>query len=299
MPETFDYKNHDLTNPDPWLALALDQSTFFDQPAKEALLRNNATWSRTFMLPIIRPIARLSIVLVRLVRIFMPNAFTSSKTLHRLIAWGMRNFVSRDANYLIMRHFHMGSQVLRFLNDNLADGKLTSCPLKPRVINDFKNNMFVQHDLNIYNFIIELNAYLQQNNRAIQPIPLDKINFSAIYDFDSEIDPIPDSWHNFIDLQSAIEIYTPLFGVFLSHEAFERASNSLQLDETIAVYIAKMLDKQFIMGLVNNKHPMVPLSTFEAGFRLMLHGLDAENLYGFIKYIRDNKDKGIAQKEAA
>jgi hypothetical protein len=80
-----------------------------------------------------------------------------------------------------------------------------------------------------------------------------------------------------------------LFGVFLSNEAFERASNSLQLDETMAVYIAKMLDKQFIMGLVNNKHPMVPFSTLEAGFRLMLHGLDAENLYGFIKYIRDQK----------
>lgn len=42
----FDPKNHDFANPDPWLALALDQSTFFDQSAKEALLRNNGTWSR-------------------------------------------------------------------------------------------------------------------------------------------------------------------------------------------------------------------------------------------------------------
>jgi hypothetical protein len=223
------------------------------------------------------------------VRILIPNALTSPKTLHCLIAWGMKNFVNKDANYLIMRHFHIGSQILRFLNDNLAEGQLTSHPLKPRIIDDFKNNMFVQHDLNIYNFIIELSAYLQKNNKSIQPIPLDKIDFSAIYDFDSEIDSLSDTWHNFLDLQSAIEIYTPLFGVFLSNEAFERASNSLQLDETMAVYIAKMLDKQFIMGLVNNKHPMVPFSTLEAGFRLMLHGLDAENLYGFIKYIRDQK----------
>jgi hypothetical protein len=286
---SFDAKLHDLNNPDPWLALALDQSTFFDQPAKEALLRNNGTRSRTFLLPIIRPLARLSIALVRLVRILIPNALTSPKTLHCLIAWGMKNFVNKDANYLIMRHFHIGSQILRFLNDNLAEGQLTSHPLKPRIIDDFKNNMFVQHDLNIYNFIIELSAYLQKNNKSIQPIPLDKIDFSAIYDFDSEIDSLSDTWHNFLDLQSAIEIYTPLFGVFLSNEAFERASNSLQLDETMAVYIAKMLDKQFIMGLVNNKHPMVPFSTLEAGFRLMLHGLDAENLYGFIKYIRDQK----------
>jgi hypothetical protein len=32
---------------------------------------------------------------------------------------------------------------------------------------------------------------------------------------------------------------------------------------------------------------MVPLSTMEAGFRLMLHGLDAENLCGFVKSMRD------------
>ena len=34
-------------------------------------------------------------------------------------------------------------------------------------------------------------------------------------------------------------------------------------------------DREEIVGLVNNKHPMAPLSTMEAGFRLMLHGLAA------------------------
>ena len=92
-----------------------------------------------------------------------------------------------------------------------------------------------------------------------------------------------------MDLQSAIEIYTPLFALLLSREDFERASNSLQLDETIAVYVAKLLKESVILSMVNNGHPMVPLSTVEAGFRLMLHGLDAENLYGFIKFVRDQK----------
>jgi hypothetical protein len=277
---------HDPNNPDPWLALGLDQSTFFDQPAKEALLRNNDTWSRKVIMPIMRPLARLSIAVVQLARIVIPNSLTSPKLLHASIAWGVKYFVSRDAAYLIFRHFHIGSQILRFLNDNLAEGTLTSRPLKPRTVDDFKTNMFVQHDLNIYNFIIELNLYLQQNHKTIDAIPLEKVDFSAIYDFEAEIQPLPDKWHNILDLQSAIEIYTPLFGVFLSDDAFWRASNSLQLDETMAVYIAKTLNKEFILSLVNNKHPMVPLSTFEAGFRLMLHGLDTENLYGFIKRMR-------------
>jgi hypothetical protein len=285
---SFDPARHDAQNPDPWMALALDQSTFFDQAAKEALLRNNDSWSRKAILPVIRPLARLSIAAVKLVRIFIPDSLTSSRALHNLIVWGMKNFVSRDANYLIMRHFHIGSQMLRFMNDNLAGGTLPSCPLRPRRVEDFRDNMFVQHDLNIYNFIIDLNRYLKDNGRSIAALPPGSVDFSAIRDFDQEIEGIPDKWHNVLDLQSAIEIYTPVFAVFLSDDAFWRASNSLQLDETVAVYIAKMLNQPFIMGLVNNKHPMVPLSTFEAGFRLMLHGLDAENLYGFIKFVRDS-----------
>lgn len=289
----FDPAEHDAHNPDPWLALALDQSTFFDQAPKDALLRNNGTWSRRILLPFIRPIARLMIGVARFIRLFLPEAFTSSKALHRLICWGMRNFVSRDANYLILRHFIMGSQVLRFLNDNLAEGRLSSHPLKPYRVEDLKDNFFVQHDFNIYNFVTEVSIHLKDKDLRKMTMPLDKIDFTAIEDFDDKIEDLPDKWHNFLDLQSAIELYTPLFALLLSREDFERASNSLQLDETIAIYAATLFNKGEILGLVNNKHPMVPLSTIEAGFRLMLHGVDAENLYGFIKYVRDHCDTMI------
>jgi Family of unknown function (DUF6999) len=53
---------------------------------------------------VVRPLARLSIVLVQLVRIVVPNRLTSSRPLHALIVWGMKNFVQSDANYLILRH---------------------------------------------------------------------------------------------------------------------------------------------------------------------------------------------------
>ncbi|MDH5722002.1 MAG: hypothetical protein OEY94_01605 [Alphaproteobacteria bacterium] len=283
----FDVSKHDKDNPDPWMALALDQSTFVNQTAKEALLINNSSFSRRVLLPIIRPFARLFIGVFRFIRLFIPEKLTSSRALHSTICWGMHNFVSKEANYLILRHFNMGSQVLKFMGDNLAEGTLPSHPLKPKTIEDLRDNVFVQHDLNIYNFVIELNKYLKEKNKRIAPIRIKDIDFSAIHDF--KIEEVPNKWHNFLDLQSAIELYTPLFALMLSREDFERASNSLQLDETIAVYAATMFNQGEIMGLVNNKHPMVPLSTIEAGFRLMLHGIDAENLYGFIKYMRDNK----------
>jgi len=282
-------ENHDFDDPDPWIALGLDRSTFFDPSAKEALLRGNATRSRQFLLPVVRPLARLSIVLVQLIRIVIPNRMTSSRVLHALIVWGMKNFVSPDANYLIIRHFNIGSQVLKFLADNIRDIKIKSHPLHPRTIEDLRDNVFIQHDLNIYNFIIQINAQLGASGRKIEPVQLGKIDFSAIEDFDHHLVKMPNTWHNVLDLQTAIEIYTPLFALFLSDRDFWRSSNSLQLDETIALYVARLFDREAIIGLVNNKHPMVPLSTMEAGFRLMLHGLDAENLYGFVKFMRDQQ----------
>jgi hypothetical protein len=220
---------------------------------------------------------------VQLVRLVLPNSLTSSRLLHATIVWGMRTFVSPDANYLILRHFHIGSQILKFLGDNVTGAKVVPHPLHPRSIEDLGNNTFVQHDLNIYNFIIQVGAQHGEFNAT----PLGKIDFSAIQDVDSQLPSMPRRWHNFLDLQSAIEFYTPLFGVFLTDHAFWRASNSLQLDETIAIYVGRLFDKESIVALVSNKHPSVPYSTLEAGFRLMLHGLDAENLYGFIMHMRD------------
>jgi hypothetical protein len=278
---------HDDKNPDPWHALLLDQSTFIDEKVKEVLMRNNASRSRQFLLPVVRPLARLTIVLVQILRLIIPSRLTSPKALHAIICWGMKNFVSRDANYLILRHFNIGSQVLAFLNNNIAEGVLPSRPLTPQVIADLGNNTFVQHDLNIYNFIIALGLYLRGKQKSIEPISPEKIDFSAIRVFDDQWEPLPDTWHNFIDLQSAIELYTPMFGLLLSDSDFWRASNSLQLDETVAIYVARIFNRPEILSVVNNRHPMVPLSTLEAGFRLMLHGYDVENLYGFINTMKN------------
>jgi hypothetical protein len=82
-----------------------------------------------------------------------------------------------------------------------------------------------------------------------------------------------------LDLRSAIELFTPFYQLFLTANDFERASNSLQLDETIAIYTSQILGTPGHLGLVNNKHPMVPTSTYSAAYRLVLHGLAAETLH--------------------
>ncbi len=53
-----------------------------------------------------------------------------------------KGFLGSDVNrvYLIFRHFHIGIQMRKFLADNVAGVDAKSHPLKPRTIDDFRDN---------------------------------------------------------------------------------------------------------------------------------------------------------------
>jgi len=45
---------------------------------------------------------------------------------------------------------------------------------------------------------------------------------------------------------------------------------------------------------VKNGHPMVPLSTLQAGYRLMMHGLDCEGLHGWLRMLKRRQAAGLS-----
>lgn len=280
----FDQQRIDRADPNPWLALYLDQSLPIHDPAKRALLRGYNSRSRRLMLPLIRPVARLCIILVKLARMVVPGHWASTWALHQSIYWGLRLFVRRDSNYLILRHFHIGTELLRFIADNAGVNIESTVTLRPRTLEDLKDDTFLIHDLNIYNFLLELNSKLQAEGRSLRAPA--RLNYDAISDGEFDLDPGPDGPCNVIDLQTAIESYVPMYSLLLTDHDFWRAANSLQLDETIALYIATLIGDPLPVGLVSNRHPMVPLITLGSGFRLMLHGLDAELMHA---YLRESK----------
>jgi hypothetical protein len=273
---------HDPTDPDPWLALELDRSLPIDPEAKALLIASQRSRSRQFLLPFVRPAARLAILGAQVVRTVAPSRLTSSKLLHRLMAWGMAAFVRPEANRLILRHFHLGAEILAFIADNATPGFRPALErMRPRRIADVRDQLFLKHDLNIYNFLIALNEEMTRRRTVIGK--REALDFSAISEAPPQIEVPRRRWWNFIDLETAVEFYTPLYGLLLSDRDFWRASNSLQLDETVALYAARLIGSEQHLVLVNNGHPLVPLPTWGAGRRLMLHGLATETLHGFLR----------------
>ena len=112
------------------------------------------------------------------------------------------------------------------------------------------------------------------------------------------LDPLPQGRFNVIDVATAIELYTPAYALFLTDRDFWRATNSLQLDETIGLYAARLTGEEKHLALINNRHPMVPMSTLRAGERLMLHGLASEVLHGLLLELK-HKAAGTEKRNVA
>ena len=274
-------KPHDVTDPDPWLAVYLDRSVPINEEVKRAWLVDSSTRCRQFGLPLVRPLARLTIVLIQLVKIVVPDAFTSSSLLHRFLSFGLRNFVTATGNWLILRHFQLGAEILDFIKRNAGGVDIPAgYDMRIRDLDQIRDHAFLRHDLNLFNFVIHLNRELQEQGRELGPP--ESLDFSGITDGPMDVAPMPDAWSNVVDLQTAIELFTPVYQLFLTDNDFWRATNSLQLDETIAIYVARILDDPLPVIMVNNRNPMVPESTLRAGARLVLHGLNTEMLHSLL-----------------
>ncbi|MCC5938481.1 MAG: hypothetical protein JJU34_14475 [Lunatimonas sp.] len=282
-----DNLTHDERDPNPWLALYLDDSIPINATTKRALMRDNSSKSVRYLLPIIEVWSKVTMFFIHVFKYFVPRGLNSSRVLHRILAWGLKNFVSPDANLLIFRHFHVGTEILQFIAGNVPGVSLAGNPLKPKDFDSIKEDLFLKHDLNLYNFVINLNRQLKERGLTIRPP--EKLNLSMITEDQFDHIEFPNRWTNVLDLRSAIELFTPFYQLFLTANDFVRASNSLQLDETIAIYTSQILGTPAHLGLVNNKHPMVPETTYSAAYRLVLHGLAAETLHEILVKMKLSK----------
>lgn len=209
-----DVSKHDKRDPNPWLALYLDNSIPINDKTKRALMADNNSRSARYLRPIISLFSKISMLLLHIFKFFFPKLFDSPRLLHLILSWGLKNFVSPNANLLIFRHFHVGSEILEFIIGNIPGIETKTSPLKPKNFADIKDNIFLDHDLNLYNFVINLNKELKEKKITIKP----KIELNTSMITLDQFDHIefPNSWTNILDLRSAIELFTPFYQLFLT-----------------------------------------------------------------------------------
>lgn len=267
---------YDLRDPDPLDLLAEKAPDRYSPVAAAAYIKDQRSRSARYLLPFVRPLCAVLLVVARLGRMLVPRGLNGNDALHGLIVWGVRNFVTPEATMLILRHVHLGTQILDFLGKNLGVEPEGVEDLRPRSVSDLRDDAFLKHDLNVFNFL---------HAAPEHPAAPAKLDLSMLTD-DLALDIPPARWSQVIDLETAVTVYTLMYAVFLPKAAFERASHSLQFDEEFARLVGVVLGQPGLEALVSNRHPMLRLPTSGTAPRVMVHGLETEALHHLLLQLK-------------
>lgn len=259
---------YDIADPDPMDVLARRSGAHYSPRAAAAFIADQRSLSARVLAPFIRPLCAVLLTVARLARFIVPVGNLNGP-LHGLIVWGVRHFCSPSAAYLILRHVHLGTQIIAFLSTNLRIQPEGVEELYPRNVGELRDDAFLKHDLNVFNFLHAAPAVAA---------PRDDLDYSMLTD-DLPLDPPERRWSQVFDLETAVTFYTLMYAVMLPKAAFERASHSLQFDADFAQLAGQLLGQPALALAVSNRHPILRLPTLSTARRVMIHGLETEALH--------------------
>lgn len=282
---------HDRRNPNAWDALYLDQAIPVDPVAKAYMIRDLQNWTRALLLIPIKIIANILLALIMTVKRLLPFQFSHYTVMHHSAAWFLKTFVTPEACYLIVRHICLGSNIVNFLIDNGPDPTIEKSTLYPRTVADLADNAFLEHDLILYNFVLDYSKAQHKNPTWVQQVQQRGLTYNSIKPVEIDMEISQRHWLRILDLESAIELFKVFYSLCLTSEEFERAVLSLEFDENFGCYFSQITGDYNWNHIITNRHPLAPESPFAAARNLLLHGIITEYLHRYLEIRKQMEQK--------
>ena len=280
--------HHDRTNPNTWDALYQDNAIPVDPIAKGYMVKDLRNWTRNYLLLPIKAIANILLGSILITKRLLPFQFSNYWLMHRSAAFFLAHFVSPEACYLIVRHICLGSNIVNFLIDNGPDPEIPKADLYPRSIRDLADNAFLEHDLVLYNFVLDYAAAQANHPHWLAQVQARKgLNYASIQPIELHIN-LRRRWSQILDLESAIELFKVFYSLCLTSDEFERAVLSLEFDENFGGYVSAITGDHRWNHVISNRNPLAPDSPFGAARRLLYHGITTEQLHRYLELCRDS-----------
>jgi len=184
--------------------------------------------------------------------------------------------VTPEANYLILNHFWTESNLLNFIIANSRNrGSIEPVALYPERVRDLLTHTFVKHDIAMFNALHDLGPAGLED----WPVPRERLDFSTLRMPAVKVDPARRRWTQFIDFETAHELFKATFCLLLTWEEYERSTTSLQFDHSLALRIARILGEPSLAELATNRYPLLIVGPTGIGRRFILHGLFVEYMH--------------------
>lgn len=256
-------------------AIALDRSLPIEQKAVDLWLKDLDNPFRWSLRPLLQFLfAILLHVIWFLKRLPLPQ-FSAHKALQATICWFCRNFVSREANLLILRHYATESNILNFLALNATrEASPEVVKLFPLSIDDMREHSFVDHDQELFRLFREMGEW--SPGETDQKKTLDWSAWRSLDDLQFDV---PARWTQVMDFESAHSLFMCLFCLLLSREEYRDAINGFNLDQSIAIRVGALIGRPELVEMAYNKYPLYLVGPWNLSQRFLMHGFFTEYLY--------------------
>jgi hypothetical protein len=263
-------------------AVAVDNSLPISPAAIELWLRdidNPLRW-------IVRPVLQLVFAMLLHVTWALKRLPLPQFRAHGLLQWTIcafcRNFVSPEANLLILRHFATESNLLNFLRDNSGAAGVRPLELYPRNVDDMLRHTFVNHDEELFRIMRELGPW-DHSRRSLTAKELDWTHWRPI---DLVDQGHPRRFTQVIDFETSHALFMCLFCFLLKRDEYRDSINGFNLDQSIALRIGQLIGDPRAAEMAYNKYPHYLVGPWNLAQRFLMHGFFTEYLHERLEQLR-------------
>lgn len=263
-------------------ALVGDDSLPLDAAAKEYWVKDLQNPLRIIVLPTLRILLTITLHLTYYLKRLLPIQWKAHGFLQWQICFFMKYFVRPEANILILRHFQAESNLLNFVIDNSGKEGVEPVLIYPKMIRDLMVQTFVHHDQGVLMTMRDLEVP-DRSNWPIKKGDLEWTNWNPVrvdYSVDRK------KWTQFLDFETAHELFKTSFCFWLTSKEYEAAINSFQFDHSVGLLIDDIVGAAHFADIAYNRFPMIIVGPTGLSYRFLMHGFFVEHVHAHLERMR-------------
>ena len=263
-------------------ALVGDDSLPLDAAAKEYWVKDLKNPLRIIVLPTLRILLTITLHITYYLKRLLPIQWKAHGFLQWQICFFMKYFVRPEANILILRHFQAESNLLNFVIDNSGKKDVAPVLIYPKMIRDLMVQTFVHHDQGVLMTMRDL----QQPDRTNWPIEQGDLKWTNWNPVRVDYRSDRKKWTQFLDFETAHELFKTSFCFWLTSKEYEAAINSFQFDHSVGLLIDDIVGAAHFADIAYNRFPMILVGPTGLSYRFLMHGFFVEHVHAHLEQMR-------------
>ncbi|MFN8015422.1 MAG: hypothetical protein U0R17_02285 [Acidimicrobiia bacterium] len=256
-------------------AIRKDKSLPIADIAQELWIKDLKSPLRWSLMPLLRFLLSGVLIIVWFFKRLIPFQFSSHENLQKLICWFCNNFVTPEANYLILRHFWAESNLLNFLIENSNEKQdIDFLDLYPADVDEMLKATFVDHDQELFRYFGE-----SQESPVTKPVKKSELKWDHWREIELDESILKRKSTQLIDFETAHVLFMCIFCLFLTADEYRGAINGFNLDQSIAIRAGAIIGDNSLVEYAYNKHPLYLVGPMDLTRRFILHGFFVEYLH--------------------